>query len=113
MDSGKKRSRRLRKKLYLDEFSILGFEVEFHFEGLDEAAFDQFVNELIDFVEARNLVLGGGGGAEQFGGLVCSSERYGSTTEEDRAVLTTWLNEKSFITDAIIGELVDPLYGYA
>ncbi|MCS6751622.1 50S ribosome-binding protein YggL, partial [Proteus mirabilis] len=43
------RSRRLRKKMHIDEFQEVGFSVAWRFaEGTSEEQIDQTVNDLID-----------------------------------------------------------------
>lgn len=106
-----KRSQRLRKKLYVDEYAVLGFEVSFQFAKVDETAFDTFFSDIIGFVESRNLIMGGAGGATTFAVFISPFARYGNATEEDRNAFQTWLAERSFIKDAVVGELVDAYYG--
>lgn len=103
-----KRSQRLRKKLYVDEYAVLGFEVSFQFVELDEMAFDTFFSDIIGFVESRDLIMGG---ATTFSVFISSFARYSSTTEEDRSVFQAWLAEHPFIKKAVVGELVDAYYG--
>lgn len=53
------RSRRLRKKLCVDEFQELGFELNFHYkEGVDADAVNAFMLRFIDqAIEANELTL--------------------------------------------------------
>ena len=55
------RTRRLRKKLRVDEFQELGFEVSFELrDGLDEAQIDQFWDEfIVQSIEKNGLAFGG------------------------------------------------------
>lgn len=104
--------RRLRKKLFLDEFAVMGFEFsaslsEFSFEQVDA-----FFDALLEFVTARNLEVGCGGTKDAFSGHIASIERYGSATEEDRAALEEWLKQQSGISDIVIEQLSDLYYGY-
>jgi uncharacterized protein YggL (DUF469 family) len=105
-----KRSRRLRKKLYINEFQVLGFEVSFKFEDVEENTFDSFFSEIMDFVESRDLILGSAGGTDTFTLYVSSFERYGSATEDDRIAFQKWLADKAFIKDAVVAELTDAYY---
>lgn len=51
----KNRSRRLRKKMHIDEFQELGFSVAWRFpEGTSEEQIDQTVNDLIEEVIEPN-----------------------------------------------------------
>lgn len=106
-----KRSNRLRKKLYVNEYAVLGFEVSFQFAEVDESAFDTFFSEIINFVESRDLIMGGAGGANTFAVFISPFARYASATEEDRHAFQAWLAERSFIKKAVVGELVDAYYG--
>ena len=82
------RSRRLRKKLRVDEFQELGFEVQWHFpadtavEAVD-ALTDRFIAELI---EPRGLAFAGSGYLA-WEGLVCT-QAIGRCSEED--VITSY-----------------------
>lgn len=106
-----KRSRRLRKKLYVDEYMVLGFEVSFTIKAVDETTFDSFFMEFIDFVESRNLMMGSAGGSEVFSVFISSFERYGSASEEDRSAFIHWLEEREFLENVVVGELTDAYYG--
>jgi uncharacterized protein YggL (DUF469 family) len=72
------RSRRLRKKLCVDEFQELGFELNLGFkENLDDQAIDAFLDAfLTEAMEANGLNYVGG---DDFG-LVCLNKR-GSINE--------------------------------
>lgn len=67
------RSRRLRKKLCVDEFQELGFELNFHYkEGVDADAVNAFMLRFIDqAIEANELTYGG---CDEFG-FVCLARR--------------------------------------
>jgi len=106
-----KRSRRLRKKLYVDEFVVLGFEISFKFSDIDETTFDSFFSELVGLIESRSLIMGGAGGAHEFSVFISPSARYESSTEEDRCAFINWLAEHTYIKDAVVGELTDAYYG--
>lgn len=77
--------RRLRKKQRLGEFVELGFVVRAELvPALDDPGFDAFLDRLIDAVEARGLLFGGGGRRDSFEGFVCRRGR-ASATDADRA----------------------------
>lgn len=82
------RSRRLRKKLCVDEFQELGFELNLDFkQELDDKAIDAFLDAFLkEAMEANGLGYVGG---DDFG-LVCLSKR-GSVSEEQRAAVEAWL----------------------
>ncbi|WP_415229505.1 YggL family protein [Psychromonas sp.] len=112
IDQNVKRSRRLRKKLYVNEYTVYGFEVSLNFKEMDESALDPFLDEIVNFAESRNLMIAGGGGIDVFAIFISSSDRYGSATEEDRHALSNWLKEKSLIKDVELGDLVDANYSF-
>ncbi|WP_460382915.1 50S ribosome-binding protein YggL [Pseudomonas amygdali] len=78
------RSRRLRKKLCVDEFQELGFELNLDFkQELDDKAIDVFLDAFLkEAMEANGLGYVGG---DDFG-LVCLSKR-GSVSEEQRVAV--------------------------
>ncbi|MGA3827136.1 YggL family protein [Pseudomonas chlororaphis] len=98
------RSRRLRKKLCVDEFQELGFELNLEFkENLDDAAIDAFLDAfLVDAMDANGLDYVGG---DDFG-LVCLAKR-GSVSEEQRAIVETWLKGRSELTKVEVSPLMD------
>jgi len=106
-----KRSNRLNKKLYVGEYAVLGFEVSFKFASIDEATFDTFFADIVEFVESRNLILGGASGSQCFVIYVSSYARYSSATEEDRRAFEQWLAERDFLIDANVAPLSDAYYG--
>jgi len=104
------RSRRLRKKLRVDEFQELGFEVQWHFpadtavEAVD-ALTDRFIAELI---EPRGLAFAGSGYLA-WEGLVCT-QAIGRCSEEDRQAVQDWLTQAGMEGVEISG-LFDVWYG--
>jgi len=105
------KKKRLRKKLYLGEFAVYGFQFECKVNSNTEEELDKFLDDIIDLVERRELVVAGGGEPENFDMFVCSSYRYGSVTEEDRNVFAKWLSNHSLVSEITISELVDVNYG--
>src|SRR5690606_31073976 len=101
------RSRRLRKKLCVDEFQELGFELTFEFrEGLSGAELDAFVESFLrDAIEANGLGYVGG---EDYG-FVCLGRR-GAVSEEQRARVETGLKGRSELKDSSISPLLDVWY---
>ena len=69
------RSRRLRKKMHIDEFQEVGFSVAWRFaEGTSEEQIDQTVNDLIDEVIEPNKLAFDGSGYLSWEGLICLQE---------------------------------------
>lgn len=103
------RSRRLRKKMRLDEFQEIGFMVSWEFpEGTEVEKVDATIDSLINEVfEAQDLSFEGGGYL-QWDGLVCL-QKIGKCTEEHRAIVTKWLESKG-MTNVKTSELMDINY---
>ena len=101
------RSRRLRKKLCVDEFQELGFELNLDLkDDLSVEEIDTFLDQFIlQALEANGLDYVGG---EDFG-LVCLAER-GSVSEEQRAAVESWLNGRSELSKVEVSPLVDAWY---
>ncbi|MHA6494427.1 YggL family protein [Pseudomonas borbori] len=101
------RSRRLRKKLCVDEFQELGFELNLNLkEDLSEKAVDAFLEAFLrDAMTANGLGYVGG---DDFG-LVCLSKR-GSVSEEQRSLVEAWLKGRSEVVDFTASPLMDVWY---
>ena len=101
------RSRRLRKKLCVDEFQELGFELNLEFkEDLSEEAVDAFLEDFLNkAMDANGLDYVGG---DDYG-LVCLAER-GSVTEEQRASVEAWLKGRGELTKVEVSALLDAWY---
>lgn len=103
----KNRSRRLRKKLCVDEFQELGFEVQITYpESLEDAAIEDFFSDfVVEAVEANGLGLLGGPDYA----LICLGKR-GSVTTEQRAAVEAWLKGRSEPETVEVSELQDAWY---
>lgn len=101
------RSRRLRKKLCVDEFQELGFELNLTYrEGLEDEQIDAFVDAFLDdAIEANGLGYIGG---EDYG-FVCLGKR-GSVSEEQRAAVEAWLKARNELTEVTVSPLLDVWY---
>lgn len=100
------RSRRLRKKLHIDEFQELGFSVAWRFaEGTTEEQIDATVDQFINEVIAPNGLAYDGSGYLVWEGLVCLQET-GKCTDEHRELVRKWL-EAHNLTDVQVTELFD------
>ena len=104
------KSRRLRKKLYLDEFATLGFEFSCTLNATTSEDFDSLLSQLIDFVESRDLSMDGGGDTKLFSAFICSDHRYASATEADIEALNAWLDAHEGIENITVGKLIDANY---
>ncbi|MCZ2722788.1 50S ribosome-binding protein YggL [Marinomonas sp. 15G1-11] len=105
-----KRNRRLRKKLYLGEFAIKGFEYSCDLDINSETDFDAFFERFLDVLEERKLCMGSGGDLTSLTGFICSELRYGSATEEDLIAMEAWLNAEAVVSNVVMGKLVDANY---
>ena len=101
------RSRRLRKKLCVDEFQELGFELTLNFKAdLSDQTLDDFVDQFLDQAIAGNGLDYVGG--EDFG-LVCLAKR-GSVNEEQRAAVEAWLKGRNELEKFELSPLQDVWY---
>lgn len=103
----KSRSKRLRKKLHVDEFQEFGFTLSFSLKNaLDAEPLEAFTDEFIsDAIENNGLVYGGGVGQESCGFVAL--DKRGSVTDAQIAKLKSWLQAQSNVTNIEFGTLVD------
>ncbi len=100
------RSRRLRKKLHLDEFQELGFSVSWSFpagtstDDID-TLLDRFIEEAI---EPHGLAYDGSGYL-QWEGLICL-QKQGKCTEQHRQLVQCWL-ESNHLQEIKLTDLFD------
>ncbi|MGB7387484.1 MAG: 50S ribosome-binding protein YggL [Pseudomonas neustonica] len=101
------RSRRLRKKLCVDEFQELGFELNLEFKNdLSVETVDSFLDQfLIEAIEANGLDYVGGEGF----GLICLNER-GSVSQEQRDAVEAWLKGRDELAVVEVSPLQDAWY---
>lgn len=99
------RSRRLRKKLHIEEFKELGFTVSWSFqEGTNTTELDKKVDDFIREVIEPNGLAYEGSGYLNWQGIICT-QKLGNCTEEDRDNVTKWLEShglKNVKTSALI-----------
>jgi len=105
----KRRSRRLRKKLYLGEFKELGFAVEITFrEPMDSGADETFVTAfLLELIVPRRLAYAGWSD----GGFVIRHGR-GSVSEADRTAVLDWLGQRPEVAEVEATPLKDVWYEF-
>jgi uncharacterized protein YggL (DUF469 family) len=107
----KNRSRRLRKKLRIDEFQELGFKVEI--QASDGADMLVLLDELlIEAIESNGMAFGGGCDQDdgKISGFVTKSAG-GTLAEEDQKAVNDWLSARQEVRDFEVGDLVDANYG--
>jgi len=108
-------NRRQRKKLRVGEFQERAFEVRIRLhQPIEEARLDTFLDDFIELIESRSLVVGGFSGTLPLlatDGIVSTLKR-GSPTEEDRQAVLDWVRQRPEVADAEVGEFVDGWYGW-
>lgn len=104
--NAKNRSRRIRKKLRVDEFQELGFDVAWRLkEGINGEELDAFITKFFTEVIQPNDLGFGGEGDTLWHGIICS-EKLGSCTEEHRKSVEQWLNDNG-ATSVAVSDLYD------
>ncbi len=105
-NEAKKRSRRLRKKLRVDEFQELGFDIAWQFnEGITAEELDTFLDKFFAEVIEPNGLGFGGEGDHLWHGLICT-QKLGKCTEEHRTKVEKWLTENG-VTAVSVSVLYD------
>ena len=101
------RSRRLRKKLCVDEFQELGFELSLTYrEGLDGKAVQGFLARFVgEAMDANGLAYTG---CDDFG-FVCLARR-GSVEEAQRQAVESWLKQQPELDGSTVSALQDAWY---
>jgi uncharacterized protein YggL (DUF469 family) len=102
----KNRSRRLRKKLHIEEFQELGFSVAWRFpEGTSEQDVDRAVDDFINEVIEPNGLAYDGSGYLAWEGLICT-QQIGKCTEEHRTLVRQWLEARK-LEEVRLSDLFD------
>lgn len=101
------RSRRLRKKLHLDEFQELGFDIETELKEplVGNAEEELLIGFVEGVIEPRGLIYGGGVTC----GYVCKAGG-GSATDEDRTAVRAWLQARAEFSSVTVHGLSDAWY---
>lgn len=101
------RSRRLRKKLCVDEFQEVGFELTLNYP--DNLA-DEAIEAFLDLFEEEAIIANGLGyiGGDDYG-FVCLDKR-GSVSAEQRAQVEAWLKGRSELSAFTVSPLMDVWY---
>jgi uncharacterized protein YggL (DUF469 family) len=102
----KNRSPRLRKKLRVDEFQELGFDIAWKFaDDIESDAIDSFIDKFFDEVIDPNHLGFGGEGDTLWHGIVCT-QSIGKCTDENRMMVEKWLKDNG-ATAVSVSELYD------
>jgi uncharacterized protein len=103
--SATNRSRRIRKKLRVDEFQELGFDVAWQFkDAITGEEVDAFISKFFTEVIDPNELGFGGEGDTLWHGLICT-QKIGKCTDEHRHLVEQWLND-----NGVSAVSVSPLY---
>ena len=104
--TAKNRSRRLRKKLRVDEFKEVGFDVAWQLQdGITSEELDAFIDKFFAEVIKPSGLSFGGEGDTLWHGLICT-HAIGSCTEEHRTAVDTWLTDNG-ATSVAVSDLYD------
>ncbi len=92
--------KRLRKKKFLGEFAVRGVSLRVRFaDGLDGAAFDKFIDDFIDWIEAKGLLFGGGGSHQSgWEGVIDPGPRLREIPQAALADLESWLGARELVS---------------
>ncbi len=102
----KNRSQRLRKKLRVDEFKELGFDVAWQLkEDITSDEIDAFIDKFFMGVIQPNGLGFGGEGDALWHGLICTPKP-GSCTDANRVAVEKWLTDNG-ATTVSVSELYD------
>lgn len=99
--NAKNRSRRLRKKLRVDEFKECGFDVAWQLANdTTSEQVDTFLDRFFaEVIQPNNLGFGGEGDTI-WHGLICT-EKLGSCTEQHREIVEKWLKDNGATAVAV------------
>ncbi|MGL4473436.1 MAG: 50S ribosome-binding protein YggL [Shewanella sp.] len=110
LDKIDNKSKRLRKKLYLGEFAVFGFQLQCQLSCTTDAQYDAFTDELFVFLEAQQLCTVCGASKGRCDAIVLPEARYGAPEASAIAALKTWLENHSMVSEPMLGELQDLTY---
>lgn len=104
--NAKNRNRRLRKKLRVDEFQELGFDVAWRLaDDTTDEQVDDFLSRFFSEVIEPNGLGYGGEGDTLWHGLICT-QKLGKCTDEHRAAVEKWLKDNGVVAVSV-SELYD------
>ncbi|BCN23882.1 hypothetical protein VYA_11010 [Vibrio alfacsensis] len=101
------KSKRVRKKLFLDEFAKFGVQVKFQFDYEDAQDSELFFDDFFTFLGDQDLTFYGGHSKNDFSAVVLSQGRYTSITDKERTEIENWLNTHKLCSDVVVSEVVD------
>ncbi|MBC8736253.1 MULTISPECIES: YggL family protein [Paraburkholderia] len=103
----KNHNRRQRKKLHIGEFQEMGFSATARFiPDTPAAQREAILDAFIAFIE-ENGMLAAVSTSTDFDAFIISDAPRGSTTEDQRSAVHSWLSTQNCVTDSVVGEMVD------
>ena len=100
--------RRLRKKKYVGEFVVYGFELGFHLRcDLSSNGRNGFIDRFLAQAIEDNRLLFGGGGDHEWNGFAVARESRRSASETQRQAVRGWLETAAEVVEAHVGPLRD------
>lgn len=95
----KNRSKRLRKKLYTEEFAQIGFSfkgkcrspLKFNEDSMD------IIDDFVEHLESNGLeacIIIGNARTRSINGIIMKASRYGKTNDDDTQLVKAWLSVK-------------------
>ena len=104
--NAKNRTRRLRKKLRVDEYQELGFDIAWKLaDGTDSIAIDTFIVKFFNEAIEPNGLGFGGEGDVLWHGIICT-QKLGKCTDEQRTTIEKWLTDNG-ATAVKVSDLYD------
>lgn len=104
------RKRRLRKKLHIEEFQVLGFEVDFRLnKSMERGGTDRVFDFFIDRIEQRELSCGGGGSIHELHFFITRRDDT-STTQDDRRYVLEAINAMPEVVQVNASDFIDAHY---
>ncbi len=103
--------KRMRKKLFLNEYKSLGFELIIEVKkGTENDKIIDLLDDFIDFLDERDLSINARDNELNSAMLITSSLKYGSASNEDINACESWLKNKEIVKQIKIGNLIDSWY---
>ena len=104
--NAKNRNRRLRKKLRVDEYQELGFDIAWKLpDDTDSTAIDAFIVRFFNEAIEPNGLGFGGEGDVLWHGIICT-QKLGKCTDEQRTTVEKWLTDNG-ATAVKVSDLYD------
>lgn len=97
----------MRKKLCLGEFAVKLFEVKCTMNLTKIEENDELMDLFDDYLFPKGLSYGGLSTLTSIDIVVCSQQRYGSPSEEERLEMIDWLSTVSQLTSFNVGDIID------